>query len=116
VNSRFALETGELVRDREGDNAVGVFHQEVSRAFFTEHADISKQDVIAPIAAQFGTSASDVEDAWKEHRFSRVVDAFMREGYLAGVTGVPAMGWPHQRAIVGMMPAAELVGRLRNSS
>jgi hypothetical protein len=31
-------------------------------------------------------------------------------------TGVPAMGWPRQRAIVGMMPAAELVRRLRNES
>jgi hypothetical protein len=35
---------------------------------------------------------------------------------VAGATGVPAMGWPHRRAIVGMMPAAELVRRLRNEA
>jgi predicted DsbA family dithiol-disulfide isomerase len=114
VNSRFALETAELVRDQEGDDAAGAFYHDVSRAFFTEQADISKREVIVPIAERVGISASDVEIAWNERRFSPAVDAFIEEGYVAGVTGVPAMGWPHRRAIVGMMPAADLVLRLRN--
>src|SRR6478735_1142187 len=41
----------------------------VSRAFFTEHADISKREVIVPIADRFGISASEVETAWHERRF-----------------------------------------------
>jgi predicted DsbA family dithiol-disulfide isomerase len=114
VNSRFALETAELVRAKEGDEAVGVFYQDVSRAFFTKHADISKHEIIAPRAGRFGISASEVEALWNEHRFSPAVNAFMEEGQMAGVTGVPAMGWPHRRAIVGMMPAADLARRLRN--
>jgi predicted DsbA family dithiol-disulfide isomerase len=114
VNSRFALETAELVRDQKGDDAAGPFHRDASRAFFTEQADISKHAVIVPIAGRFGISASRVEEAWRERQFSPAVDAFIEEGYAAGVTGVPAMGWPHRRAVVGMMPAADLVRRLQN--
>jgi predicted DsbA family dithiol-disulfide isomerase len=113
VNSRFALETAELVRLKKGDPAAGAFYHDVSRAFFTEHADISKHDVIVPIAQPFGLSPSEVEAAWLERRFSSTVDAFIEEGRKAGVTGVPAMAWPHRRAIAGMMPPAELVRRLR---
>ncbi len=116
VNSRFALETAELVRARKDDRAAGAFYHDVSRAFFTEHADISKREVIVPIAEPFGISASDVQAAWRERRFSPVIDAFVEEAHTAGVTGVPAMGWPHHRAIVGMMPAADLVVRLRNEA
>jgi predicted DsbA family dithiol-disulfide isomerase len=116
VNSRFALETAELVRSRADDDAASGFHLDVSRAFFTEQADISKRDVIVPIAKRFGVSAPDVEAAWKERRFCSTVDAYMAEGFKAGVTGVPAMGWPDRRAIVGMMPATDLVIRLRNEA
>ena len=114
VNSRFALETAELVRAKKGGPAVGIFYQDVSRAFFTKHADISKREVIVPIAERFGISASDVETAWNEHKFSAAANMFMEEGHLAGVTGVPAMAWPQRRAIIGMMPTADLVRRLRS--
>ncbi len=114
MNSRFALETAELVRVKNGDRATGAFYHDVSRAFFAEHADISKREVIVPIVGRFGICASDVELAWQERRFSPTVDAFIGEAHLAGVTGVPAMGWPHRRALVGMMPPAELVDRLRS--
>jgi predicted DsbA family dithiol-disulfide isomerase len=113
VNSRFALETAELVRAQKGDSAAGAFYHDVSRAFFAEHGDISKREIIIPIAGRFGTAASDVDAAWCERRFSPAVKASIGEARFAGVTGVPAMGWPHRRAIVGMMPAADLVDRLR---
>ena len=116
VNSRFALETAELVCAKKDDDAVGVFYRDIPRAFFTKHADISKREVIVPMAECFGISAPEVEAAWNEHRFSPVVDIFMEEGQMAGVTGVPAMGWPHRRAIVGMMPAADLARRLRDEA
>ena len=116
VNSRFALETAELVRAQKGDGEAGAFCHDVSRAFFTDHADISKREVIVPIAERFGISASDVETAWHERRFSPTVDAFIEDGHKVGVRGVPAMGWPNRRAIVGMMPPTELVLRLRNEA
>jgi predicted DsbA family dithiol-disulfide isomerase len=114
VNSRFALETAELVRVQKGDDTTGAFYHAVSRAFFAERADISKHEIIVPIAERFGISASDVEAAWRDRRFSPTVDAFIEEAHAAGASGVPAMGWPHRRAIVGMMPAPELVRRLGN--
>jgi predicted DsbA family dithiol-disulfide isomerase len=116
VNSRFALETTELVRARRDDSAAGAFHRDVSRAFFTEQADISKRNVVVPIAERFGISAADVDSAWRERRFSSAVDAFIEQARAAGVTGVPAMGWPHRRAVVGMMPASDLVLRLRGGA
>ena len=116
MNSRFALETAEVVRAQKGDGEAGAFCHEVSRAFFTEHADISKGEVILPIAERSGIFASDVETAWDERRFSPTVDAFIEDGRKVGVTGVPAMGWPNRMAVVGMMPPTELVFRLRNDS
>jgi predicted DsbA family dithiol-disulfide isomerase len=116
VNSRFALETAELVRVQKGDDPAGAFYHVVSQAFFAERADISKPEIIVPIAQRFGISGSDVEVAWRDRRFSPTVDAFIEEARVASATGVPAMGWPHRRAIVGMMPAAELARRLRNEA
>jgi hypothetical protein len=47
---------------------------------------------------------------------SPTVDAFIEDGHKVGVRGVPAMGWPNRRAIVGLMPPTELVARLRNEA
>ena len=114
VNSRFALETAELVRAQEGDDAADDFYHGVSRAFFAERADISKPDAIIPIAERLGIAGSAVEAAWRERLFSVMVDTLIREGLVAGVTGVPALAWPNRRAVVGMRPAADIVRLLRS--
>jgi predicted DsbA family dithiol-disulfide isomerase len=114
VNSRFALETAELVRAQEGDAPAGVFYHDVSRAFFAERTDISKPDAIIPIAERLGITGSAVEAAWRERRYSVMVDTLIREGLVAGVTGVPALAWPNGRAVVGMRPAADIVNLLRD--
>jgi predicted DsbA family dithiol-disulfide isomerase len=103
------------VRAEKGDDAAGAFHHDVTRAFFTEQADISKRDVIIPIAERHGIAYSGVDAAWRERRFSSTVDAFIQEGLKAGVTGVPAMAWPNHHAIVGMRPAPDLVRLLRSN-
>lgn len=114
VNSRFALETAELVRAQKGDDVTGAFYHDVTRAFFNEHADISKPNVVIPIAERFGVGGQEVEYAWRKRRFSPTVDGFIREALIAGVTGVPALAWPNHRAVVGMRPAADLVRLLRS--
>ena len=48
-------------------------------------------------------SASDVEAAWQERRFRSAVDVLFDKSKMAGATGVPAMDWPNQQAIVGMI-------------
>ena len=116
VNSRFALETGELVRANHGDTASGAFHHDIASAYFTQGADISKPEFVSPIAEGHGVSASEVEAAWQERHFRGAVDAFMDQAHLAGVRGVPAVAWPNQRAIVGMMRPEDLVARLRNQA
>jgi predicted DsbA family dithiol-disulfide isomerase len=73
-------------------------------------------DVVIPIAEGYGVSASDVEAVWQERGFRSAVDVFIDQANMAGVTGVPAMAWPNQRAIVGMMRPEELVVRLRNEA
>ena len=112
-NSRFALETGELIRSLGGDDASGRFHHDVSRAFFTEKADIALPATIVPMAERYGASASDVESAWAERRFAQTVDDFIGDAHRAGVTGVPAMAWPNRIAVVGMQPPENLVRLLR---
>jgi len=113
VNSRFALESAELVRELRGDDASGEFHRDVSRAFFAERADISKPEIVIPLAERHGVSAAEVEKAWSERRYVWKVDGFIESAQVAGVTGVPAVAWPNRHAIVGMMPPDELVARLR---
>jgi predicted DsbA family dithiol-disulfide isomerase len=112
VNSRFALETGELIRELRGDDEAGAFHHDVSRAFFAERADISKSEALVPIAERHGVTASDVEAAWRERRFATSVDDFMEQAHIAGVGGVPAMAWPHRKAVVGMQQPEDLVAQL----
>jgi len=111
-NSRLALETTELIRDRAGDDASGAFHHDVSRAFFTGQADIAQLATITPIAERHGVPAADVQQAWAEHRYATVVDEFIRDAHRAGVSGVPAMAWPNRMAVVGMQPPDNLVRAL----
>ena len=102
------------MRAQEGDGAAGTFYHDVSRAFFAEHADISKPDAIIPIAERLGITGSTVESAWRDRRYSVMVDTLIREGLIAGVTGVPALAWPNGRAVVGMRPAADIVLLLKS--
>jgi len=115
-NSRYALETGELIRDAHGDDAAGAFHHDVSRAFFTEQANISTPEIILPIAERHGASAAAVEEAWAERRYAIRVDDFIESAQVAGVSGVPAMAWPHRRAVVGMAEPDQLVAMLLRSA
>jgi predicted DsbA family dithiol-disulfide isomerase len=111
-NSRLALETAELIRELGGDDPSGSFHHDVSRAFFTEQADIAQLATIAPIAERYGVSAAEVEQTWAEHRYAKVVDDFISAAHRAGVNGVPAMAWPNRLAVVGMQPPENLVRAL----
>ncbi|TAM57798.1 hypothetical protein EPN52_12370 [bacterium] len=112
LNSRLALETGELVRERGGDAAAGRFHHAASRAYFAEGRDISDPAVVAELAAPFGIAPGDVEEAWRERRYREAVDAAFQAGIDAGVTGVPAFGWPGGRAVAGMQEPEQLVAVL----
>jgi predicted DsbA family dithiol-disulfide isomerase len=113
ANSRLALETGELVRARAGDESSAAFHHSVSRAFFVDGADISDLRGIAGHAAPFGISEDDVGAAWSSHAYAGAIDASMRAARDAGVTGVPAFGWPGSRAISGMMEPQRIAALLQ---
>lgn len=113
VNSRFALETAELVRERAGDAASGAFHHDVSRAFFVAGGDVAKPEVIVPLAEPYGLSAAEVADAWRQRRYRELVDGFIALSRRAGVTGVPAVAWPGRPAVMGMMQPENLIARLK---
>jgi predicted DsbA family dithiol-disulfide isomerase len=112
VNSRAALEIGELVRERGGDAASAAFHHDVSRAFFTEQADISDLNVLVRHAARLDVPEDAVRAAWAERRYAGAVDASIRASRAAGVTGVPAYGWDGQPAVCGMMEPERIVQAL----
>jgi predicted DsbA family dithiol-disulfide isomerase len=114
-NSRLALETMELVRERAGDDAAATFHHAVSRAFFVDGANVADIDLIAVQAALFEISRFDVETAWREHRFAGSVDASIAASRAAGVRGVPAFGLPGRRAFSGMMEPERIIQALRSS-
>jgi predicted DsbA family dithiol-disulfide isomerase len=116
VNSRLALETGELVRARAGDEASAAFHHAVSRAWFVDGADIGDLQVIADRAAPFGISEDDVRSAWTSHTYAGAIDASMRAARSAGVTGVPAFGWAGSQAISGMMEPQRIAAMLRGAA
>lgn len=113
VNSRLALEMGELVRSVSGDDALARFHHDVSRAFFVANENIANVDVIAKHAASYGVEATLVQEAWRDHRFASAIDDSMRASARAGVNGVPAFGWPGGHATSGMMEPDRIIAILR---
>jgi predicted DsbA family dithiol-disulfide isomerase len=113
ANSRLALETGELVRARAGDASSAAFHHAISRAFFVDGADIGDLRVIAEHAASFNVTENDVRAAWASHPYAGAIDASMRASRAAGVSGVPAFGWPGAQAVSGMMEPQRIVAILR---
>jgi predicted DsbA family dithiol-disulfide isomerase len=116
ANSRLALETGELVRAQAGDESSATFHHAVSRAFFVDGADIADPRVIADHAAPFGISEDAVRAAWTSHAYAGAIDASMRAARAAGVTGVPAFGWPGSHAVSGMMEPQRIVAMLQGTA
>jgi predicted DsbA family dithiol-disulfide isomerase len=116
ANSRLALEAGELVRARAGDESSAKFHHAVSRAFFVDGADIADLRVIARHAVPFGISEDDVRAAWASHAYAGAIDASMRAARVAGVTGVPAFAWPGSRAVSGMMEPQRIVALLQGAA
>ena len=114
ANSRLALEAGELVRARAGDESSAAFHHAVSRAFFVDGADIADLGVVAHHAVPFGISEDDVRAAWTSHAYAGAIDASMRAASAAGVTGVPAFGWPGSHAVSGMMEPQRIVSILQD--
>jgi predicted DsbA family dithiol-disulfide isomerase len=116
ANSRLALETGELVRARAGDESSAAFHHAVSRAFFVDGADIADLQVIANHAAPFEISEDDVRAAWTSHAYAGAIDSSMRAASAAGVTGVPAFGWAGARAVSGMMEPERVVAILKGEA
>lgn len=115
ANSRLALEAGELVRARAGDESSAAFHHAVSRAFFVDGADIADLQVIANHATPFGISEGEVRAAWTSHEFAAAIDASMRAASAAGVTGVPAFGWPGSPAVSGMMEPQRIIALLQGA-
>jgi predicted DsbA family dithiol-disulfide isomerase len=113
VNSRLALETGELVRARRGDDASARFHHAVSRAFFVDGADIADPLIVATYAADEGVPEDDVRTAWATHAYAGAVDEAFHAARAARVRGVPAYGWPGTPAISGMMEPERIVDALR---
>jgi len=109
ANSRLALETGELIRARSGDEPSGQFHQAVSRVFFVDNEDIADIDVIARVAAEFGINRAMLEQSSMHRQYSKAIDDSMRAAQLAGVSGVPAFAWPGGHATSGMMEPERIV-------
>lgn len=116
VNSRLALEAGELVRARAGDASSAAFHHAVSRAFFVDGADVADLRVVADHAEPFGISEDDVRAAWTSHDYAGAIDTSMRAASAAGVTGVPAFGWAGSHAISGMMEPQRIVAMLQGAA
>ncbi len=112
VNSHRALEAGELVRARAGDAASAAFHHAVSRAFFVDGADIADPAVLVAHAAPFGVREDELNEALVSHAYSGAIVESMRSARDAGVTGVPAFGWPGSRAVSGMMEPERIVDLL----
>jgi predicted DsbA family dithiol-disulfide isomerase len=116
VNSRLALEAGELVRARAGHASSAAFHHAVSRAFFADGADIADLGVIADHAVPFGVSEDDIRAAWASHAYTGAIHTSMLAASAAGVTGVPAFGWAGSPAISGMMEPQQIVAMLQSAA
>jgi predicted DsbA family dithiol-disulfide isomerase len=115
ANSRLALETGELIRAKSGDDASARFHHAVSRAFFVDSEDIADFNVIARIAAAFGIKKADLQHSSAHRQYAKAIDDSMRAAQIAGVSGVPAFGWPAGRATSGMMEPESIVAILKRT-
>jgi 2-hydroxychromene-2-carboxylate isomerase len=70
ANSRLALETMELVRARQGDDAAATFHHAVSRAFFVDGGNVADPALIGAAAQAVGVPAAEVTTAWETHAFA----------------------------------------------
>jgi predicted DsbA family dithiol-disulfide isomerase len=111
-NSRLALETQELVRDRQGEEAAAGFHRAIASRFFVDHADISDVALVGSVAASFGVPADDVAEAWLRRDYRSSVDRSMAEAHRLGLQGVPSYKAPGTNLASGFGSADAMLKNL----
>jgi predicted DsbA family dithiol-disulfide isomerase len=97
-NSRRALEAAEYARDQ---GAHQVFHTAVFKKLYGEGQDISRWDVLRPVAEEAGLDPDAMQRETDARKYRATVDTHIAEARALGITGVPTFIFDRKFAIVG---------------
>jgi predicted DsbA family dithiol-disulfide isomerase len=114
-NSRKALEVTELARDLGLHEAV---HTRLMDAYWSEAADIGKEDKLLSLASEAGLPREEAREALADGRFRERVRESTRQANLVGINAIPAFVLDDRLLLVGAHPhetferAFEQLGRM----
>jgi predicted DsbA family dithiol-disulfide isomerase len=100
-SSRKALEVTELARDAGLHEAV---HDRLMDAYWSEAADIGRQDTLLSLAAEAGLDRGEAAEALADGRYRDRVLQSTREANLVGIDAIPAFVLDERLLLVGAYP------------
>jgi predicted DsbA family dithiol-disulfide isomerase len=100
-NSRRALVTSELARDRDVHEPL---HERLFDAYWARGRDIGTEEVLLEEAAAVGLEEADVRAAWEDQALYARVAASTQAASDAGVGGVPAWVVDRRLLVPGAQP------------
>jgi len=117
-NTRRALETAEVVRERS-PLTFGALDDALFRAYFVEDLPLDDHDLLDELVAGAGASADEVRQSVEAGDGHAAVNASMRRAHGAGVTATPAWLIDGRFVIPGVQPFETMqrwILRLQTSS
>jgi predicted DsbA family dithiol-disulfide isomerase len=112
-NSQKALQVTELARDHGLHEPV---HSRLMRAYWSEAADIGREDLLLELVAEAGLDRSDAAQALADGRYAARVRASTVEANRHGINAIPAFVLGEHLLLLGAQPEPlfeQAVERLR---
>ncbi len=105
-NSLLAHEASEFITEHESPEIAWAFHRAMFKAYFTDFADVAKQDLLLEVANSSGVSVDPLRTALEARSYQEQVMDGLRWARQAGVTAVPTFVFDDQYALVGAQDLA----------
>ena len=99
-NSHLALLAGEFAQDM---GCFEEFHENVFRAFFTDHKNIGQLDVLLEIASSSGLNPETLKLAFNEGRHQGRLDTAATEARQLDIRSIPAFVFENDEIILGAL-------------
>jgi predicted DsbA family dithiol-disulfide isomerase len=111
-NTRSALELGEAAR---AEGLHRAFNDRLMDAYWVDGLDLTRREVLEPLAREVGVSDEGVSRALDDHAHAASVDSLTRQAVQIGATGVPAFLMERRLLVMGAQPREVLAQALEQA-
>ncbi len=110
-NSHLALLAGELAQDT---GRFEEFHENIFKAFFTDHKDIGQLETLLEVAAESGLNPKELKKALNDGRYEDRLHSAAIEARRLGIRSIPAFVFEGDEIIFGALSPKRFCDALKS--